>query len=152
MRALCHVLVRRRIQNQQADDVQVPHGVHAGHKGGAVLQANMVVAPLPVALAVLANDEEDDGARCADERRDDHELEPEDDSLKKNRIHSTCASRHCDPNSCATNHVKLASLLVHRRQAALLHVQVAPHFEHEVAQVEEVDARGDARQHEEGDL
>ena len=51
-----------------------------------------------------------------------------------------------------SNHVELATLFVHGGQAALLHVQVPPHFEHEVAQVEEVGARSDAGQHEEPDL
>ena len=82
MCALTHVLVRRRVQHEQTDDVQVPHGVHASHEGGAVLEAHLVIAPLPVTLAVLAEDEEDDRAGRTDECRHDHELEAEDDPLQ----------------------------------------------------------------------
>ena len=78
--------MRRSVQNELTDDVEVPHGVHTRHESGAMLESNLVVAPFPVTFAVLTNDEEGDGGGGTEESHHDHELEPEDESLNKRTV------------------------------------------------------------------
>ena len=51
-------------------------------ESAAVLQRDVIIAPLPGSLADLADDEEDDGEGCAQQGGDHQELEAEDHTLK----------------------------------------------------------------------
>lgn len=48
--------VRRRVEEHDGEDVQVPHAVDAGEEGAVHL--HRVVAPVPVALVHLQRDKE----------------------------------------------------------------------------------------------
>lgn len=75
------VLVRWSIEHEHRQDVDVPHAIDTGEESAAVLDVVLVLAPLPVALIDLGEDEEDGSHDGADEGEDHEEAEAVDQPL-----------------------------------------------------------------------
>ena len=81
------VLVRRRVEEDERENVDVPHPVDAGHEAGGVLEGDVLV-PLVLALADLAEDEADRGHGRREERGEHEEAEAPDDALVVELAHA----------------------------------------------------------------
>ena len=77
-------LVAGRVQEEEAEDVDVPQAVYPGHEPASVLQSSTlpdVLVPLGPSLLDLADDEANDGERGGKYRRQHQKFEAPDDSL-----------------------------------------------------------------------
>ena len=74
--------MRWGVQHQDSQNVDVPHAVDAGEEGAAVLDVVLVLAPLPVALVDLGEDEEDGRHDGAHQREEHEEQEAVDQPLQ----------------------------------------------------------------------
>ena len=81
---VCPRLVAGRVQEEEAEDVDVPQAVHSGHETTGVLQGPAlpdVLVPLGPSLLNLPDDETDDGERGGEHCCKHEKFEPPDDSL-----------------------------------------------------------------------
>lgn len=122
------LLVARGVEDDQREDVNVPHPVNAREEGRRELQL-VVLAPVPSRLGDLTEHEPDDRQKGAEQGGQHQELEAVDDAF-----------------------VVEASHLAHGRQHAPLNADIVEDFPDHVAEEQEVDGSWDRTQNNERHL
>lgn len=113
---ICRPLfVAGRIQNEQRQDVNVPHAINARVESRSQFPL-LVFIPLPLSLGNLSQDEPDDGESSTQQRRQHQELEAIYDSF----VVQAAGTRHA-------------------RQRRTFHADVHEYLPHHVAQENEID-------------